>query len=144
MMADWPIVKFWLCVLCHLTLVGLVNHCQHRGGINKPKANGLHENKCKKHLELAGTINGIEQSKKRMPNFTIDDYAAAHLGIISISLINCRIKGIVLPLILFFLLLIIYSTNRLFFTLIQVFRQLDGLFHYFILKADVIFQLLLV
>lgn len=32
-----------------------------------------------------------------MPNFTIDDYAAAHLGIISKSLINCRIKGIVLP-----------------------------------------------
>ena len=51
----------------------------------------------KKHLELAGTINGIEQSKKRMPNFTIDDYAAAHLGIISISLINCRIKGKTMP-----------------------------------------------
>ena len=46
--------------------------------------------KCKKPLELAGKIHGIERNKKRKQNFTIDNYITAPLGIISISLLNCR------------------------------------------------------
>ena len=49
----------------------------------------------KKPLELAGKIHGIEKNKKRKPNFTIDNYITAHLGIISISLL-IRYNGLFL------------------------------------------------
>lgn len=79
------------------------------------KANGIHENiKCKKPLGLAGKIHGIEQNKKRKPNFTVDNCITAHSGIISISLLNCRIKlrhSFALNSFTFLFLLIIHQTG---------------------------------
>ena len=82
------------------------------------KANGIHENiKCKKPLGLVGKIHGIEQNKKRKPNFTVDNCITAHSGIISISLLNCRIKlrrSFALNGFIFFIFTD-YSSNRFLF-----------------------------
>lgn len=95
--------------------------------------------KCKKPLELAGKIHGIERNKKRKQNFTIDNYITAHLGIISISLLNCRIKlrhsFALNSFIFFFYWLFIFQTSF-------SFRWSKSFFNWvcfiFILKADFI------